>query len=58
MADQKTREEWATITEDRRRNARFTYAERRVKQIVDGAPALTSEQRAELAAILSPPDRP
>jgi hypothetical protein len=36
------------------RNARFTYAQRRIQKIVDGAPPLSSEQRARLAAILAP----
>jgi hypothetical protein len=35
-----------------RRNARFTYASRRIQKIVEGAPPLTVSQRRELAAIL------
>jgi hypothetical protein len=31
-----------------RRNARFTFAQRRIQKIVDGAPPLTDEQRARL----------
>ena len=38
--------------EDARRNARFTYAERRIRKIVDGAPPLTDEQRSKLAVLL------
>ena len=40
--------------EEARRNARLTYAKRRIQHIVDGMPALTAEQRAELAEMLSP----
>jgi hypothetical protein len=46
------REERAAATENARRQARFLYMEARVKKIVDGAPALTAEQRAHLARIL------
>lgn len=37
-----------------RRNARFTYAKRRIEKIIDGAPPLTAAQRADLAALLAP----
>lgn len=40
--------------EEARRNARLTYAKRRIQHIVDGMPPLTAEQRAELAEMLSP----
>jgi hypothetical protein len=46
------REQRAAITEKARRNARFTYAQRRIQQIVDTAPPLTAEQRDRLALIL------
>jgi hypothetical protein len=38
--------------EDMRRNARFTYAQRRIKKIVDGMPPLTDEQLSRLAVLL------
>lgn len=38
--------------EDARRNARFTYAQRRIKKIVDGMPPLTTEQLDSLAVLL------
>jgi hypothetical protein len=41
--------------ENARRAARFTFAKRRINQIVAAAPPLTEAQRAELALILSPP---
>jgi hypothetical protein len=37
---------------DARRNARFTYAQRRIRKIVDGSPELTDEQLSKLAAII------
>jgi hypothetical protein len=49
-----TPEEWLRATENARREARFRFAEQRVRKIVAGAPALTDEQRATLAAILAP----
>lgn len=42
----------AAPLEDARRNARFTYAVRRIRKIVDGEPSLTAEQRSRLALIL------
>jgi hypothetical protein len=42
----------AAITENARRNSRFTYAERRIRQIVDAAPKLTPAQRDQLALLL------
>lgn len=47
-------EERVAATEDARRAARYHYAERRIKQIASGEPPLTDQQRADLAAILSP----
>jgi hypothetical protein len=38
--------------EDARRNARYTYAQRRIKKIVDGMPPLTDEQLSKLAVLL------
>lgn len=35
---------------------RFRAAERRIRKILDGSPPLTSQMRAELAAILCPDD--
>jgi hypothetical protein len=35
-----------------RRNARYTYAQRRIKKIVDGMPPLTDEQLSKLAVLL------
>jgi hypothetical protein len=49
-----TREQWLQLTENARREARFRFAEDRVRKIVAGAPALTDQQRAKLAAILAP----
>lgn len=40
--------------EEARRSARLTYAKRPIQHIVDGMPALTADQRAELAEMLSP----
>jgi hypothetical protein len=40
--------------EDARRNARFTYAQRRIRKIVDGWPPLTPAQREALAQLLRP----
>lgn len=42
----------AAVTENARRASRFTYAERRIRQIVDAAPKLTPEQRDALAMLL------
>jgi hypothetical protein len=51
-----TREQWQQLTENARREARFRFAEDRIRRIVAGAPALTDQQRATLAAILVPGD--
>jgi hypothetical protein len=51
-----TREQWLQLTENARREARYRFAEDRVRKIVAGAPALTDQQRAKLAAILAPAD--
>jgi hypothetical protein len=51
-----TREQWQQATENARREARYKHAEDRVRKIVAGAPALTDQQRATLAAILVPGD--
>jgi hypothetical protein len=48
--------EWAAQTENARRQSRYRAAEERIRRIVDGAPPLTAEQRARLAALLSPAD--
>jgi hypothetical protein len=48
------REQWRERTENARREARFKHAERRVRKIAGGEPALTAEQRVKLAAILAP----
>jgi len=49
------REERAAFTEHARREARFKFAEDRVRKIVDGAPKLTDAQRARLASLLLAP---
>jgi hypothetical protein len=49
-----TREQWLQLTEKARREARFRFAEDRVRKIAAGAPPLTDQQRAKLAAILAP----
>jgi hypothetical protein len=49
-----TREQWLQRTENARREARFRFAQDRVRKIAGGDPALTDEQRAKLAAILVP----
>lgn len=41
-------------TVDARRNSRFTFAQRRIRKILDTAPPLTDEQREQLALILHP----
>lgn len=38
--------------ENARRNARYTYAERRIRKIADGDPPLTQQQRSKLALLL------
>lgn len=54
---QQTRDR-AAATENARRLSRFHYAEKRIRKIAEGAPPLTAEQRAHLAAILLTADRP
>jgi hypothetical protein len=44
----------AQQTENARRAARYTYAQRRIKKIVDGWPPLTEAQRDQLALLLRP----
>lgn len=51
-----TREQWVQRTENARREARYKHAEDRVRKIAGGTPALTDQQRAKLAAILTPGD--
>jgi hypothetical protein len=48
-----TREQWQQQTENARREARFRFAQDRVRKIAAGDPALTDAQRAELATILT-----
>jgi hypothetical protein len=50
--DTRTPEHWLKATENARRNARYKFAEDRIRRIVAAAPPLTPEQRAQLAAIL------
>ena len=52
--DEWTAEQWRDHTEDARRNARYRFAEDRIRKIVDGLPALTDDQLAKLAVLLSP----
>lgn len=47
-------EEIRDATEDARRQSRYRFAEQRIRKIVDGAPPLTADQRARLAALLAP----
>jgi hypothetical protein len=49
-----TPEQWLAATENARRQARYKFAEERVRRIVAGVPALTDEQRARLARLLLP----
>ena len=51
-----TREQWLQRTENARRQARFRFAQDRIRRIASGDPALTDEQRAELARLLTPGD--
>jgi hypothetical protein len=39
-------------TENARRAARYKFSQNRIRKIVDGAPPLSDEQLAELAAII------
>jgi hypothetical protein len=47
-----TREQWLQRTENARREARFRFAQDRIRKIAGGDPALTDDQRARLARIL------
>jgi hypothetical protein len=47
------KEEVRRLTEDARRDSRYKFAEERIRKIVEGAPPLTAEQRAKLAALLA-----
>jgi hypothetical protein len=49
-----TAEEWREVTEGARRRARFTFAEKRIRKIVDAMPPLTDEELARLAVLLHP----
>ena len=49
----RTPEQWRDQTEEARRSARFKFAQDRIRKIVDGAPPLTPDQRAKLAALLN-----
>ena len=46
-------EKMSAALEDARRQSRYKAAEERIKRIVDGAPKLSDEQRAKLAALLN-----
>jgi len=52
VRDLPTVEERRAATENARRQARYKYAEERIRKIVAGAPALTAEQRDRLALLL------
>jgi hypothetical protein len=52
--EQQTPDQLADHREDARRNARYTYAQRRIQKIVDGMPPLTDEQLTSLAVLLHP----
>jgi hypothetical protein len=54
VPDLGTIEERREATEPARRAARYRHAENRIRQIVDGAPPLTAEQRENLALLLHP----
>ncbi len=45
----RTPEQWQQATEAARREARYRFALERIDKITSGSPALTIEQRAELA---------
>jgi hypothetical protein len=51
----RTPEQWLAATENARREARYKFAEERVRKISAGAPPLTAEQRARLASIILAP---
>jgi hypothetical protein len=48
----RTTEEWREATEHARREARYKFAQERIRRIVDGAPPLSQEQRDRLALML------
>jgi hypothetical protein len=50
-----TPEQWLEATENARREARYRHARERIDRIASGTPALTIEQRAELARRLLAP---
>jgi hypothetical protein len=57
MPDPKPRGEWTpddyrTATEDARRQARYKFAEDRIRRIVAGSPPLTEKQLDNLAVLL------
>ena len=52
VADLPTHEQRSEATLPARREARFRYAQERIRKIVEGAPPLTQEQRSKLAALL------
>jgi hypothetical protein len=52
VADLPTHQERSQATLPARREARFRYAQERIRKIVEGAPPLTQEQRDKLAALL------
>ena len=54
MAEPREDERTGSQLEDARRNARYTFAQRRIKKIVDGWPPLTEAQRERLALLLHP----
>lgn len=56
MAEPRENERTPQQLEDARRNARYTFAQRRIKKIVDGMPSLTDEQLSSLAVLLHPGD--
>jgi hypothetical protein len=54
VAEPREDERTASQLEDARRNARYTFAQRRIQKIVDGWPPLTEAQRERLALLLHP----
>jgi hypothetical protein len=55
VADLGTPEERRAATEPARLASRFSFAQDRIKRIVDGWPPLTETQKAKLACILLTP---
>lgn len=45
-------DEWRVRTQSARRNARFTYAERRIRALVETEPTFTDDQLADLADLI------